>query len=138
VDQLEKLKMDTNNLETFALPEAQQKTGINWSRIPPHEMQIILAIAGRGLQMLMDIAARRGAKHLHPEMQSNAQQFAMDVGIAHLHRGLDLLRFFESAPDDFLKDFVDIILNVSRIDGTIPDFVYLRCANPALKPTKET
>lgn len=129
--------MDTNNLETFALPEAQQKTGINWSRIPPHEMQIILAIASRGLQMLMDIAARRGAKHLHPEMQSNAQQFAMDVGIAHLRRGLDLLRFFESGPDEFLKDFVDIILNVNRIDGTIPEFVYLRCANPALKPTKE-
>ncbi len=130
--------MDTNNLDSFALPEAQQKTGINWSRIPPHEMQIILAIAGRGLRMLMDIAAQRGAKHLHPEMQSNAQQFAMDVGIAHLHRGLDLLRFFEMAPDDFLKDFVDIILNVDRVDGILPDFVHLRCANPALKPTKET
>lgn len=129
---------DLSNIESFALPESQQKTGIAWSRIPPHDMRLILAIAGRGLQMLMEIASRRGVKHLHPEMQSNAQQFAMDIGIAHLHRGLDLLRFFEMAPDDFLKDFLGIILNVDRVDGILPDFVHLRCANPALKPTKET
>jgi hypothetical protein len=130
--------MNATNFDQYILPESEQKRSINWARIPPHEWPLILAIAGRGLRMLQDIASRRGQKGIHAELRADAQTLAMDIAVAHLSRGLDLLRFHEAPADPFLADFIDIILNVNRIDGVLPDFVHLRCASPALKPTKET
>lgn len=120
--------MDTNNLETFALPESQQRQPIQWGRITPDEWPLILACAGRAMRMLLDIAQQRGKKHLAEQMQTDAQTIAMDIAVAHLARGIDLLAFHEAPADVFLADVTDIILNVNRIDGALPEFVHLRCA----------
>ena len=120
--------MDSNNFERFIMPESETRATIPWGRIKPDEWPLILAIAGRGLRMLQEIARQRKAQHIHAELRADAQTLAMDVAVAHLSRELDLQNFHDAPADLFLADFIDIILNVDRVDGRLPDFVSFRCA----------
>ena len=52
----------------------------------------------------------------------------MDVAVAHICRGLDLVRLLYADELAFISEIVTIQTNVNRVDGRIPDYVHFAFA----------
>ena len=100
---------------------------IPWQKVTQEEYHLIAAIAERA-DMIFREWIRRRRMTLEPGktlLEPDRMVIQMDVAVAHICRGLDLVRLLYADDLAFIGEIVTIQTNVDRVDGRIPDYVHL-------------
>lgn len=98
----------------------------DFSRIPPPEIAVILAIANRANRIASAHRIARDPRDTVVEV--NAELVAVDIAITHLARGLKLHEFFNSDDLTFMREYAMIEKFINRGLCSFPVHVALQFA----------
>lgn len=114
------------DIESIAADRSPVDGKIQFHKLTPEELELIVAIGVRAGAAIRDLMKARKGVDIEPD----PQLIAMDVAVVHLSRPLQLMTFLRANDLDFISEIVTIQTNIQRGCGSLPVFVPLRYAAP--------
>ena len=102
-------------------PDPMGKPVIPFHRLPPHEVQLCVALGERTAKLIQDLMR----DHKSLKVEAHPQIIAMDFATVHLSRPLRLTDLLRANVFELINEYTLIHANINRLDGSFPIFVRL-------------
>lgn len=107
----------------------------DWQRLTPDDLAILQAI-GERTSLLARQWIKEGRLKFHGGniIEPHPQNVAMDWGVVHLQKGINLHAYYFAPADVFMREFVTLQSVIDRTICRVPDSVRWVYQSPQHKP----